>query len=212
MTQANDSIVVTPGTGATVATHLVNSKEYQVVMEADHVGHIKGTREGFLALYPTNVANINARRIAEIFNNDTAAIVRIRGIWILNAWNSGTLSTGANITIGIKRTTVASTPSGGTTITPQKLDTSQANINANILLSVGFTTNVPTTSYTYLSCSYHHDDHLGVASGISMLNQLPVIADEVIEIILRTDEGILIQQDLTNTVGFTGALIYFVVE
>ena len=35
MTLAGDSILVTPGSGATVATHTVDSKEHQVVMQAD---------------------------------------------------------------------------------------------------------------------------------------------------------------------------------
>lgn len=38
MTQANDSITVTPGSGATVATHLVSGKEHQVVVLADQSG------------------------------------------------------------------------------------------------------------------------------------------------------------------------------
>ena len=43
MSQANDSVLVTPGAGATVATHLVSAKEYQVVMVADESGHIQQT-------------------------------------------------------------------------------------------------------------------------------------------------------------------------
>lgn len=43
MAQANDSILVTPGSGATVATHNPgDSKEYQVVMLAGDKGHIHG--------------------------------------------------------------------------------------------------------------------------------------------------------------------------
>lgn len=38
MAQANDSITVTPGTGATVATQLAGGKEYQVVVMADQNG------------------------------------------------------------------------------------------------------------------------------------------------------------------------------
>lgn len=49
MTASNDSILVTPGTGATVATHLVNSKEHQVVMVADEYGSIQGSAGGATA-------------------------------------------------------------------------------------------------------------------------------------------------------------------
>lgn len=44
MTQANDSITITPGTGATVATHMVNAKEHQVVVLADQTGALDPTR------------------------------------------------------------------------------------------------------------------------------------------------------------------------
>lgn len=40
MTQANDSIAVTPGTGAVVATHTVAGKEHQVMMLANQAGDI----------------------------------------------------------------------------------------------------------------------------------------------------------------------------
>lgn len=42
MALPNDSILVTPGSGATVPTHLVSAKEYEVVMVADIAGHIMG--------------------------------------------------------------------------------------------------------------------------------------------------------------------------
>lgn len=47
MTQANDSITVTPGTGATVATHSVDSKEHQVMIVADPAGRLLGTPMAF---------------------------------------------------------------------------------------------------------------------------------------------------------------------
>ena len=82
MTQANDSILVTPGSGATVATHLANSKEYQVVMEADVLGHIKGSRASWFVWFApaTNAAN---RSVADLFNADAALIVRVQGVWIV---------------------------------------------------------------------------------------------------------------------------------
>jgi hypothetical protein len=42
--QANDSILVTPGAGATVATHLAGGKEHQVVILANQNGHLVGMR------------------------------------------------------------------------------------------------------------------------------------------------------------------------
>ena len=44
MAQANDSVLVTPGSGATIASHLINGKEYQVVMVAEADGHLRRWR------------------------------------------------------------------------------------------------------------------------------------------------------------------------
>src|SRR5690242_18928015 len=44
---AGYSILVTPGSGATVATHTVNSKEQQVVIIADDLGQIYGSRDTY---------------------------------------------------------------------------------------------------------------------------------------------------------------------
>src|SRR3990167_10466670 len=99
MTEANDRILVTPGVGATVATHLVNSKEYQVPIEADSLGHIKGSRADFLAFFTpaTNAAN---RRVGDLFNADaTGVVVRVQGIWIMPTLTG---ITGVQIGFGIK--------------------------------------------------------------------------------------------------------------
>lgn len=45
MALPNDSILVTPGSGATLATELVSSKEYGAWIEVDALGHIPGARD-----------------------------------------------------------------------------------------------------------------------------------------------------------------------
>jgi hypothetical protein len=82
MALPNDSITVTPGTGATVPTHLVSGKEYEVIMEADARGHIKGSKPGFLAYY-TPQTNASGREVAELFNANASTLVLVRGIWII---------------------------------------------------------------------------------------------------------------------------------
>lgn len=67
MTQANDSILVTPGSGATVATHLANTKEYQAVVIADDSGHIKGTKETYSYIVPSAAVGANKLWL-DIFN------------------------------------------------------------------------------------------------------------------------------------------------
>ena len=77
MTQANDSILVTPGSGATVATHTVSSKEYQVVMQAAESGHIIGSKDTFYAVIPSQVHVAAANTVHwDLFNADAAILVR----------------------------------------------------------------------------------------------------------------------------------------
>lgn len=51
MALANDSVAVTAGTGTTIATHLAGGKEYQVVILASDDGHIKGSKDSYVAVY-----------------------------------------------------------------------------------------------------------------------------------------------------------------
>mgnify|MGYP001564368423 CR=1 FL=1 len=205
MTQANDSILVTPGAGATVATHLVGGKEYQAIMEADHLGHIKGSRDGFLVWF-TPATNAVARRIGDLFNADAALVVRVQGIWIIPTI---TAVTGANIEYGIRRTSAVGT--GGTVETPRPLDTTQAALDADITARSGATGGA-TEVYKYFSIySFNEETNAGLVL-LAYQNQLPTFGDKVVELVLRQNQGILIKQEAGATVGLTGALAYFVVE
>lgn len=112
MVQPNDSIVVTPGTGATVATHLVSSKEYQVMMLADHLGHILGSRDLFCVFY-LPVTNANNREVAELWTNT------------------------GQVRHDVNRISTVGT--GGTVVTPRPMDESQAALDAAITAMYGAT-------------------------------------------------------------------------
>ena len=205
MTFPNDSILVTPGSGATVATHAVSSKEYQVIMEADSLGHIKGSRADFLVFFTpaTNAAN---RRVGDLFNADASLVIRVQGIWIMPTLSA---ITGVQIGFGIKRTSAVGT--GGTVITPRPLDTTYAALDADITARAGATGGA-TAVYTYFQQHFLNDETNSGAGMVGLVNCLPVISDKTVEIVLRQNEGLLIQQDVTATVGLTGAMLYFTVE
>ena len=205
MTQANDSILVTPGSGATVATHLANSKEYQVVMEADVLGHIKGSRASWFVWFApaTNAAN---RSVADLFNADAALIVRVQGVWIVPTLTG---ITGVAIGFDINRTSAVGT--GGTTETPRPLDTTQSALDADITARSGATGGA-TLVYKYWT-NYGFNDETNPNTGfVGLINQLPVVSDKTVEIVLRQNQGIQVKQAVTATVGLTGALMYFTVE
>lgn len=83
MTQANDSVTVTPGTGATVATHTIASKEHQVVMVADDSGHIQGSLPTYFYCTPP-IAAAASKVYCDLFNaTGSGKVMDIRGIWLI---------------------------------------------------------------------------------------------------------------------------------
>ncbi len=80
--QANDSILVTPGSGATVATHLANGKEYQVVMVADDSGHLQQTLPTYSFCIKAQAGAANKDHF-DIFNAaGSGVILELRGLWV----------------------------------------------------------------------------------------------------------------------------------
>lgn len=129
MAQANDSILVTPGSGATVATHLANSKEYQVMANADEFGHILGSRDTYFYMIPSTVHVAGANTVMwDLFNADAALIVRVQSI--LQIPNITTAVTGIIFDWLLERTTSAGT--GGTAQTAWLPDTAQTALDADV--------------------------------------------------------------------------------
>ena len=83
MTLANDSVLVTPGTGATIATHLVGGKEHQVFIQADESGHMASSLPTYF--YVTPLAAVGANKLfLDIFNaTGSGKLIDLRGIWII---------------------------------------------------------------------------------------------------------------------------------
>lgn len=129
MTLANDSILVTPGTGATVATHLVASKEYQTVTIADEFGHLLGSKDIYYYRIPSQV-HVNAANAVhwDLFNADAALMVRVMSV--IQLPNITTAVTGIVFDWELMRTTSVGT--GGTPIVAWLPDTAQPALDADI--------------------------------------------------------------------------------
>lgn len=127
MAQANDSILVTPGTGATVATHLINGKEHQVVVQADHSGHISGSLPTYGLITPP-IAVGASKLLLDIFNaSGSGKTMDIRGAWLIPKLDVAV--TGAvSVRVDLFRTSAVGT--GGTTV---------AADNANVDVASGTT-------------------------------------------------------------------------
>jgi hypothetical protein len=109
MSQPNDSVTVTPGAGATIATHTQGGKEFQVVMLADETGHLAQTLPTYSWWVPVSAAGAS-KLYADIFNGSTG-VLEIRGLWAIPRSDTAVTAT-LGIEIGLYRTSAVGT--GGT--------------------------------------------------------------------------------------------------
>lgn len=206
MAQANDSILVTPGSGATVATHLANSKEHQVVMLAEPQGHLVGSvpTYWFNTGALTHVAAASTLMV-DLFNADASIIVRIRSIV------HTTLVEGAVTGVGLRwqllRTTAVGT--GGSSITGWLADTSDTALDADITCR-SKATGGATASTSLMWWNRSVEETVAPANG--SLNE--VLPDLLLTngIVLRQNQGLRINQESNSSVGSSAFLIGFTVE
>jgi hypothetical protein len=214
MTQANDSILVTPGSGATVATHAANSKEHQVIMWADASGHIVGTKPTYFYLIPSQVHVNSANTVHwDVFNADAALIVRV--LSILQIPNITTAVTGIVFDWLLERTSAVGT--GGSALTAWLPDSTQTALDADITArskpSGGATQSTDLRNYS-LSSEETNASTIQVAS-MGGLELIPVALQPAAGgqgIVLRQDQGIRCVQVTASAAGNTGWLICFTVE
>ena len=194
MALAGDSIEVTPGTGATVATHTVSGKEHQVVMIANANGHLADTLPTYY-WYRTNTAGAQNQRTLDIFNaSGSGVIVRIRKMFIQHDMSA---VTGVGHKFDIIRTTAVGT--GGTTITAGKADTANAALPAQVTARFNATGGA-TEGGVLFSASVDPEETRPSAGIMGMINWIPE-GPNIQEIVLREGEGLLLKQITNSTVG-----------
>jgi hypothetical protein len=209
MPQANDSVTVTPGAGATIATHLVGSKEHQVVMLADEGGYIIGTKPRYTFLIPSQVHVAVANTVhVDVFNADATLVFRI--LSILQIPNITTVVTGVVFDWLLERTTAVGT--GGTTITAWLPDLSQTALDADITCRAkptgGATASTDLRNYS-LSSEETNTATIQVATqgGLELVPSPLRTENGGYGIVLRQNQGIRIVQVTNSAAGNTGWLI-----
>ncbi len=211
---AGDSILVTPGSGATVATHTVNSKEHQVVMNAGPSGHLIGSEPFYFANIPSQVHVNSASTVHwDLFNADATLIVRV--LSILQIPNITTAVTGIVFDWLLERTTAVGT--GGTGITPWLSDLNDTALDADITCrskpSGGATQSTDLFNYS-LSSEETNAATIQVASqgGLELIPPPLRYANGGKGIVLRQNQGLRCVQVTASAAGNTGWLIGFMVE
>lgn len=206
MAQANDSITVTPGTGATVATHLVNGKEYQVVMVAGSDGHIKASTPAYRLSLPSQAVGAS-KLYLDLFNaTGSGKIINVLSIYAYV--DNDTAVTGTlGVQLSLFRTTAIGT--GGTAATNDgtvdtaatisRFDTANAVVPAQVTARLNPTGGA--TKGAWLGSRWVFTEETNAASAIAGTNGAVFIRNEGADLIIRENEGIRIDQGTVASVG-----------
>lgn len=196
MTLPNDSIVVTPGSGATVASHLISSKEYEVWVRAEENGALISDVVGLWSVNFLTVPSTPQNAIS-ILNADAALIVDVLAVWIQPVGGTG----GGFFRDDPYSLTRITAHSGGTSLTPSKVDTTTGALDADITV-LGQATSATTTGEafgTYQNGGNSAGPDAGPYGRVYLWNW----KIEGVPIVLRQDEGVLAVER-----GAGGALTY----
>jgi len=206
MSLPNDSITVTPGTGATVATQLVSAKEYQVVMLAMPDGHIQGSLPQYRLICPSQA--VGASKVFLDLFNATGSGVSLR---ILSAFCyvdndtavTGTLGVEVNLTrttaVGTGGTAAVADGTSLTAITLSKMDTNNAALSANITARSAPTGGA--TAGALVGQRWVFTEETAAPSGIAGTLGAEFIRNEGAELIVRENSGLRFVQGTVASVG-----------
>lgn len=206
MTVANDSISVTPGTGATVATHLVNSKEHQVVMVADEMGYIAGSVPRYRLIIPSQAVSAN-KVYMDLFNaSGSGKVVRVVSVFAY-ADNDTAVTGTLGVEIALSRTTAVGTGgtaavNDGTTLTAAtiaRMDTADSVVPAQITARSAPTGGA--TAGAYLGSRWVFTEETNAASAIAGTAGADLIRNDGSKLILREGGGMRILQGAVASVG-----------
>jgi hypothetical protein len=215
MSLPNDSILVTPGSGAQVPTHLVGSNEYQVVMVASLDGHILKSKNVYFYNIAEQVHVAAASTIHwDLFNADAALLVRV--LSIRQRPSITTAVTGVAFSWTFQRTTAVGT--GGVAQTAVLADLSQTALDADITCrskpTGGATPGVLQESYSIHS----EETNVGVIAIACCGGRelVPLVMSgfgyDDRGLILRQNQGLSVTQTFNSVAGNTGWQIVFTVE
>ena len=220
MTQANDSVLVTPGTGPQIATHLVGGKEHQVVMLADDGGHVHGSLATYMWATPLAAAVAN-KLYADLFNaTGSGKVIDIRGIWAIPKTDVA-VAGALGIRLDLYRTSAVGT--GGTVAAYKSAtpDVAGGNINPfdtdNPALPAQITgRHLPTGGATiaqWLFPTYTLGEETATSQAYmsQYQNLIPVLTVGQ-KLTIRENQGLLVKQGAVAATGNVQLLMVFTVE
>lgn len=220
MSLANDSILVTPGSGATVATELVGGKEHQVVMVADQSGHIQGSLPTYF--YCSSPSAVGANKLHVDFFNAVGSgkVVDIQGVWLIpktdvavvgavatriDAYRTSAVGTGGTAA----STGSASPDAAGGNFT--SFDESNAAIPAQITARMAPTGGATIQRWLFPNFVCMEESATSMAYITQFQNAVPVFPFGQ-RLTCREGQGLLFKQNAVASVGSITILIAFTLE
>lgn len=206
MSLPNDSINVTPGSGAVVATQLVSAKEYQVVMLAMPDGHLSGSLPQYRMICPSQAVGAN-KVFVDLFNA-TGSGVSLR---VLSAYCyvdndtavTGTLGVEVNLTrttaVGTGGTAATTNGTSLTAITLSAMDTSNPALSANITARSSPTGGA--TAGALVGQRWVFTEETSAPSGIAGTLGAEFVRNEGADLIVRENSGLRFVQGSVASVG-----------
>jgi hypothetical protein len=218
MAQANDSILVTPGTGATVATHAVSGKEHQVVMVADESGHISGSLPTYGLITQPIAVGAN-KLLLDIFNAaGSGKVMDIRGVWLIPKMDVAVVGALA-VRVDMYRTNAAGT--GGTAVaansatidvaTTWKFDETNTDIPAQITGRVAPTGGATISRWLFPTNSAPEETNTSQGYMTQWQNLIPQFFYGQ-KLAVREGTGVLFKQGPIASVGSVSILVAFSLE
>ncbi len=220
MTLAGDSILVTPGAGATVATHTVAAKEHQVVMVADGSGHIQGSLPTYLYQTPAAAVGID-KLYFDLFNAvGSGKIIDVRGLWLIPKTDVAVVGA-LGIRLDLYRTSAVGTGGTAASYKSATRDVAGGNISpmdtVNAALPAQVTARwLPTAGATiseWLIANYSAGEETPTSMAFlgQFQNLLPVLPFGQ-RLALNEGQGILIKQGAVAATGSMSFLVAFTIE
>jgi hypothetical protein len=202
MVQANDSIDVTPGAGASVATHLVGGKEHQVMMLANPAGSLIGDIPTYSA-WSTAIASSANLVYMHVFNAvGSGAVVKMRKVFLQPS--QAVVTAPAPHTWRVAKTSAVGA-AGNTAITIRAHDSANPAVPAQVTAARSYTTG-GTQTFTYFEVPIATEETASGNGLATFTNILPNDGDMVSDYILREGEGLAVQV-VTAAAAYTWSVL-----
>lgn len=216
MTLPNDSVTVAnDGAGNAMATHLVNAKEYPVVMVAGESGHIHDSLPSYTLWIPPQVVGAS-KLMMDLFNAvGSGKLLKLMGAWAVPKVDVAVTGV-VGVEMGLYRTSAVGTGGTGATYNTGSALTAATitpNDTLNATLPAGITARSAPTGGATISAPYFasyiptEETATSMAHITQYQNLLPQTRSQ--ERVLREGQGMLFKQGTVAGVGSIGFLVDF---